>query len=551
MASSKDVATMMILLGFLSMALCYEGSLAVKRKAKQPNIVFILTDDQDVALFGQYPMPKTKKLIADVGMTFTNMFVTSPLCCPSRSSILSGRFLHNHMTTNNSLSGNCSSTAWQNSAEKKAFPTFLQANGYRTFFAGKYLNEYGSPEVGGVEHIPPGWDVWNGLVGNSVYYNYTLSADGKAEKHGDNYSVDYLTDVIHHKALKFLTTRTSKQPFFMMLSTPACHSPFKSAPQYMVNFTNEKAPRNKQFNIHAQDKHWLIQQAVTPMPNDTIDMIDGFFRNRWRTLLSVDDMVEGVINKLTDIGELDNTYIFFSSDNGYHLGQFSLPFDKRQFYDFDIRVPLMVRGPGIKANTTCQDLIMSVDFAPTFLNISGSSQSVVENFDGMSFLSLLTHSSPLSSNTSPRPSISRSFISETKFSPPSLFSAQFSFGDESFRDAILVEYVGEHLNRVPHCPRYRNQGLANCDNHCVCEDAWNNTYGCIRYETQQESYKYCALQDNDNFVEVYDLKADPYELNNIAKTASPDLLTKLSQDLADLSLCSGSTCHKKSPYPSH
>ncbi|XP_059142321.1 N-acetylglucosamine-6-sulfatase-like isoform X2 [Physella acuta] len=513
MASSKDVATMMILLGFLSMALCYEGSLAVKRKAKQPNIVFILTDDQDVALFGQYPMPKTKKLIADVGMTFTNMFVTSPLCCPSRSSILSGRFLHNHMTTNNSLSGNCSSTAWQNSAEKKAFPTFLQANGYRTFFAGKYLNEYGSPEVGGVEHIPPGWDVWNGLVGNSVYYNYTLSADGKAEKHGDNYSVDYLTDVIHHKALKFLTTRTSKQPFFMMLSTPACHSPFKSAPQYMVNFTNEKAPRNKQFNIHAQDKHWLIQQAVTPMPNDTIDMIDGFFRNRWRTLLSVDDMVEGVINKLTDIGELDNTYIFFSSDNGYHLGQFSLPFDKRQFYDFDIRVPLMVRGPGIKANTTCQESVMSVDLAPTFLDIANLSAPPF--FDGMTLKPILQ------GQTHP------------------------------FRATVLVEYNGERLDKVDHCPKYNDQGLSNCDNHCVCEDAWNNTYGCIRYETQQESYKYCALQDNDNFVEVYDLKADPYELNNIAKTASPDLLTKLSQDLADLSLCSGSTCHKKSPYPSH
>uniref|UniRef100_A0A2C9LAN5 Sulfatase N-terminal domain-containing protein n=1 Tax=Biomphalaria glabrata TaxID=6526 RepID=A0A2C9LAN5_BIOGL len=309
------MATVLLMSMFVIFANIVVGAIAVK----PPNIVLILTDDQDVALFGQYPMPKTKQLIADAGMTFTNMFVSSPLCCPSRSSILTGQFVHNHMVTNNSQSGNCSSTSWQSSAEKKTFPVYLQANGYKTFFAGKYLNEYGSPQAGGVAHVPPGWDDWNGLVGNSVYYNYTLSVQGQAESHGDNYQQDYLTDVIHRKAVNFLNSVSSRKPFFMMLSTPACHQPFTSAPQYLQNFTDRKAPRTKHFNIHGKDKHWLVEKTITPMPNDTVELIDDFFRNRWRTLLSVDDMAEGVVNKLKAIGELNNTYIFFTSDNGYHL----------------------------------------------------------------------------------------------------------------------------------------------------------------------------------------------------------------------------------------
>ncbi|BFZ15526.1 hypothetical protein BsWGS_18565 [Bradybaena similaris] len=474
--------------------------------AKQPNVVFILTDDQDVELLGQYPMPKTKQLIADQGIKFTNMFVTSPLCCPSRSSILTGQYIHNHLVTNNSATGNCSSVTWQKTSELNTFPTYLQANGYSTFFAGKYLNEYGFPQNGGVRHIPPGWDAWHGLVGNSVYYNYSLSSNGIEERHGNNYSQDYLTDVINRKAVEFLQKQVNTtRPFFMMLATPACHDPFTSAPQYEKNFTSEQAPRTKQFNIHGKDKHWLIEQAITPMPQDSITFLDNAFRNRLRTLLSVDDMVEDVVNSLKAIGQLDNTYIFFSSDNGFHLGQFSLPYDKRQLYDFDIRVPLFVRGPGIKVNSTNEESVMSIDLAPTFLDLAGLQAPA--SFDGLSLTPILTNQA------------------------------------HSFRDKVLVEYHGEHQYFITGCPQYMNQGMANCNNHCVCEDSWNNTFACIRTLTAQQSYKYCAFQDNDNFVEVYDMLSDPYELVNIAKTGSPDILNQLNQELINLSLCSGANCH--------
>ncbi|KAK3783048.1 hypothetical protein RRG08_018880 [Elysia crispata] len=547
-------------------------------ETKKPNIVFILTDDQDVVLFGQQPMAKTHKLIAEQGILFKNMFVSSPLCCPSRASILSGQFVHNHKTSNNSVQGGCSSSSWQSKTEPKAFVTYLKAEGYKTFFAGKYLNQYGFKKTGGVEHVPPGWDEWHGLVGNSVYYNYSLSVNGKEEKHGNNYTEDYLPDVIHRRGLDFLSKQSDKNPFFMMLSTPSCHKPFTPAPQYKGNFKDEKAPRTKSFNTHSTDKHWLVGAALNPMPDDVINIIDENYRQRHRTLLSVDDMVEGLYNKLKDMSLLDNTYIFFSSDNGFHLGQFSLPHDKRQPYEFDIRVPLIVRGPGIKPNTTSADIVMSIDLAPTFVNIAGV--KMPPEFDGMDLAPLLhpkndyeaiykrlqeseqgsshsvlsymwrrTHQESVT-NIDLAPTfadLSGSDIQTAKFDGMS-FAGILLGQAHAFRSTVLVEYYGEEEAKEPECPKLSNQHLKGCSKmyHCVCEDAKNNTYGCIRYENAKQSFKFCEFQDVSNTIEVYDLNGDPNEMNNIAKTAPPELLSKLTDKLAKLSLCKGASCHDKS-----
>nr|XP_020443069.1 N-acetylglucosamine-6-sulfatase-like [Monopterus albus] len=475
--------------------------------AKPSNIVLILTDDQDVQLGGMVPMKKTKALIGDAGATFVNAFTASPLGCPSRSSILTGRYPHNHEVKNNSLSGNCSSPLWQKGPEAEAFPIYLSKQKYQTFFAGKYLNQYGEKEAGDVAHVPPGWDQWYALVGNSQYYNYTLSVNGKEEKHSDSYEKDYLTNLIVNRSLRFLDDRSPQHPFFLMLSPPAPHSPWTAAPQYQGEFSNVKAPRDGSFNKPGKAKHWLLRQPVNPMTDSSLAFLDDAYRRRWRTLLSVDDMVEALVKKLDSIKELNNTYIFYTSDNGYHTGQFSLPIDKRQLYEFDIRIPLMVRGPGIKPNQTLQAPVLNIDLAPTILDISGVNLSSV-NVDGQSFLSQMA---------------------------PSLRNG-------TARPFFLVEYSGEgHPTTDPICPKL-GPGLSQCFPDCVCEDAYNNTYACIRTLDSEHNLQYCEFADSESFVEVYNLTSDPHQLQNIVKQVDPSVLQIMNQRLIKLQSCAGNSC---------
>uniref|UniRef100_A0A7N8XV37 N-acetylglucosamine-6-sulfatase n=1 Tax=Mastacembelus armatus TaxID=205130 RepID=A0A7N8XV37_9TELE len=442
------------------------------------------------------------------------LFVASPLCCPSRASILTGKYPHNHHVINNTLEGNCSSKAWQKSEEAQTFPALLKSfAGYQTFFAGKYLNQYGHSEAGGVEHVPPGWNYWVGLEKNSKYYNYTLSLNGKAQKHGADYSKDYLTDVLANMSLDFLQYKSNYQPFFMMVSTPAPHSPWTAAPQYQDRFNTTKAPRDPNFNVHGKDKHWLIRQAKTPMSNSSVQFLDDAFRKRWQTLLSVDDLVEKIVERLEVRGELDNTYIFFTSDNGYHTGQFSLPVDKRQLYEFDIRVPLMVRGPNIKPNQTSQMLVANVDLGPTILDIAGYSVNKTQ-MDGMSFLPIM----------------------------------EGRMNSSSWRTDILVEYEGEGRNvSDPACPLL-GPGVSECFPDCVCEDSYNNTYACVRTVAPSANLQYCEFDDNEVFAEVYNVTADPYQLTNIAKTIDQEILEKMNHRLMLLQSCSGQSCRTPGVY---
>uniref|UniRef100_A0AAY4D018 N-acetylglucosamine-6-sulfatase n=1 Tax=Denticeps clupeoides TaxID=299321 RepID=A0AAY4D018_9TELE len=483
------------------------SNLAVVAKMyRKPNIVLILTDDLDVAIGGMTPLNKTRKFIGDAGISFTNAFVASPLCCPSRASILTGKYPHNHHVINNTLEGNCSSLAWQKSQESATFPLLLQKLAYyQTFFAGKYLNEYGNPEAGGVEYVPPGWDYWFALEKNSKYYNYTLSVNGKPQRHGQNYSQDYLTDVLASVSLEFLSYKSNYRPFFMMVSTPAPHSPWTAAPQYEGRFSDIKAPRDPSFNVHGKDKHWLIRQAKTPMTNSSVEFLDDAFQKRWRTLLSVDDLVEKVVKNLEARGELENTYIMFTSDNGYHTGQFSLPVDKRQLYEFDIRVPLLVRGPNIKPNQTSPMLIANVDLGPTILDMAGININQTK-MDGISFLSSIIDY------------------------------------NLSWRTDMLVEYEGEGSNiSDPACPLL-GPGVSECFPDCVCEDSYNNTYACVRTVSTSTNLQYCEFDDSEVFVEVYNLTADPFQLTNIAKSIEQEVLEKMNHRLMMLQSCSGQSC---------
>ena len=306
------------------------ASASASAAAALPNIVMVMTDDQDVELGGASAevMPRLHALLADAGATGSKMYVHVPVCCPSRSSFHSGQYQHNNQVRGNSIGANCSSTSWQQGPESRSVATYLQRAGYATSFAGKYLNDYGDPAVGGVAHVPAGWTNWQGLVGNSVYYHYTISNNGAAEAHAGNPGTDYLPSVILNKTLAFLQKTAAaapgaRQPFFAVLSTPSCHGPQDALPKYQGAFEGKGAPRTPAFHAEAADTHWL--QATegagyglnASLAANSAAFSDLVFRRRWQTLLSVDDILDAVVAEVEALGELDNTFFVYTTDNGY------------------------------------------------------------------------------------------------------------------------------------------------------------------------------------------------------------------------------------------
>lgn len=444
-----------------------------------PNIVLILTDDQDVVLGGLTPLKKTKNLIQKKGVNFFNAFSTTPICCPSRSSILSGLYLHSHNVVNNTYKGGCSDIRWQKEFEPNTFGSVLQNSNYNTFYAGKYLNRYGFKPSGGVKHVPKGWNWWIGLKGNSVYYNYTLSVNGTAVTRGCA-EEDYLTDVLQEYSLMFLNQRSIRnKPFLMVVSPPSPHEPFTPAKRHLGKFSGSKAPRTPNFNLPInKTKHWLLRLPPSTVPGETVEKIDEVFKNRWESLLAVDDLVEAIVNKLKTLKILNNTFIIFTSDHGFHLNQFALPWDKRQPYETDIRIPLLIRGPGIPSNKIQMHPVLNIDIAPTILDIVGVDPAY--KMDGMSFLS---------------------FATSEELTQPSR--------------GFLIEYHGEQEQEHNTC--YNDPEVKECrrDASCKCFDARNNTYTCLRYLSEKIDDKYCIFQDLESFIEYYNIKEDPYEIINL------------------------------------
>lgn len=369
----------------------YSSALQEPPPPDRPNIVMILTDDMQADDL-EY-MPETRRLIADQGATFQNAFVTLPLCCPSRASILRGQYAHNHLVKDGSPAP--PEGGFQRfhdlGHEHSTVATWLQDSGYRTALIGKYLNGY--PDEQPQTYVPPGWDEWYALAsGQREYYEYDLNENGAVVHYGSA-EEDYMTDVFAGKARDYIRrTAADATPFFMYLAPTAPHGPSTAAPRHEGLFPGVRVPRTPSFNErNVSDKPAWIRENLPRLSSERKGIIDVSYRKRLGALQAVDEMVAGLVSELEFAGELDNTYIFFTSDNGKQLGEHRI-LEKKVPYEESLRVPLVARGPGISAGRTTGQMALNTDFAPTFADLAGT--SAPEFVDGRSLRPLLAADAP-------------------------------------------------------------------------------------------------------------------------------------------------------------
>src|SRR5215218_1180519 len=252
-----------------------------------------------------------------------------------------------------------------NSNEADNVATRLQSAGYRTGLFGKYLNGYNTTEV------PPGWDRWFAHVNGIDYYDYQINDDGTI-KHYESTSADYETDVIANQAKTFIgTSANAGVPFFAYVAPKAPHLPATPAPGDLHTYDGLKTRRPPSFNEKdvTDNLSWIRQ--LPRLSDAKKAKIENQHERRAESLQAVNDLVAGVVGTLKDKGVLSSTYIFFTSDNGWHEGEHRIQQGKWRPYEEDIHMPLVVRGPGVAAGSTTYKLVLNTDYLPTFTDLAG------------------------------------------------------------------------------------------------------------------------------------------------------------------------------------
>jgi N-acetylglucosamine-6-sulfatase len=484
----------------------------------RPNVVLILVDDAAVGDLKH--MPNLQKEMVEGGTTFDNAFVTNSVCCPSRATVLRGQYAHNHQVLSNGpplggaekfrLSGGDSSTA----------ATWLQEDGYRTSFFGKYLNAYYG------DYVPPGWDEWYGISGNflsnDLNENGTIINYDPESYHLDDVLSERASDYVRRTAGADPPFFTTDRPFFMWLGTKAPHQPATPAPRYEDALRDVELPRPPSFNERdVSDKPAWIRDNP-PLGPDQIAYMEELYRKRLQSMMAVDDMIGDLFDALRESNELDDTYVFFMSDNGFHLGQHRLGAGKWTAYEEDVRVPLIVRGPGVPEGRTLPHMVLNNDLAPTFADLANVTPP--DFVDGHSLAPLL--------DDSPTP-------------------------EQDWRQRFLVEAVAERgaVPRPPFVNESRVVPLVTGDplprdwrktssGRAESSENWGRPWLKAMRTKEHLFVKYQTAEQDVYEYELYNLGRDPYQLNNIYDDAPEEFLERMDTQLTALDQCETQDCRE-------
>jgi arylsulfatase A-like enzyme len=372
--------------------LCCSGARQPAPAARaRPSIVVIVADDLDARSVEH--MPRVAALLAAQGVRFDASFATLPLCAPSRVSLLTGRYAHNHGVRHNGGDGGGFGAVRRGGEEAETVATWLKAAGYRTALLGKYLNGYPGGDPG---YVPRGWDEWHAVYsdqGSNTYFGYSVSENGHATTRGTA-AADYETDVLAAKATELIARWSADaHPFFLYIAPPAPHLPAIPAPRHASAFEGAHAPRVPSFDEEdVSDKPAWVRQAG-PLRRRQQTVLDEQYRRRLQSLLAVDDLVETIVAELSRRRRLDGAYVFFTSDNGFFQGEHRILQGKAAAYEESVRVPLIVRGPGVPAGARRPHLVANIDVAPTLAEIAGATLPA-DRVDGLSLVPLLGREPP-------------------------------------------------------------------------------------------------------------------------------------------------------------
>jgi N-acetylglucosamine-6-sulfatase len=501
----------------------------------RPNILVVMTDDQAQADLAH--LPNVKRLLADRGTTFAEAVDSYPLCCPSRATFITGQYAHNH-----GVGGNFWPFGWYGMKHRaNTLPAWLQKAGYRTALIGKWLNGYGARDAHG--EVPAGFDIWRGLLDVSAYdyYNFVMNRNGRLKTWGDadfarklvefakievvrndagvagvlarlqrffgpapyrywgaENPKDYSPDVTGKITEDLVRAeRSSKKPFFIWWSVAAPHREDvattlmgrpgrdpRPAPRYEAMSARYKLPRPPSFNeADFADKPSNMRNAAPSMSAAQIAQLQLDYEGRIGSLLAVDDHVKRLIKTLRATGQLRNTLIVFVSDNGWLQGQHRVTGDKYLPYEESLRVPLIVRGPGVPAGETVRGQVSNIDFAPTLVDAAKAKAG--RRMDGVSLLPTIR--------------------------------------DPRKRPKRVLEI--EALD-----PLFRGN---------VPVNAWDRPYSGVR----TDRYTYVVYKETGE-QELYDRRKDPYQLDNVASDrAYARIKARLAAALRKLSRCKGDSCN--------